>query len=60
MYRLATVIALAGTDALILFDDLKIQKTAGIMKDITVAPGDTAVVIYQGNFDNCLIIGLKE
>ena len=60
MYKTATVISVSGVEALILFDDLNIQKTAEIMKDLTVSPGDTAVVIYQGNLANCLIIGVRD
>lgn len=60
MYRTATVINVTGTEALILFTDLNIQKTASIMKDVTVAPNDTAIVLSQGDLANCLIIGVKE
>jgi hypothetical protein len=60
MYRTATVINVTGTEALILFTDLNIQKKAEIMKEVTVAPGDTAIVLSQGNLTNCMIIGVKE
>lgn len=60
MYRTALVISVAGTEALILISDLNIQKTAAIMKDLTVAPNDTVFVIDQGNLANCLIIGIKQ
>jgi hypothetical protein len=60
MYRTATVINVTGTEALILFTDLNIQKKAEIMKEVTVAPGDTAVVLSQDNLINCMIIGVKE
>jgi hypothetical protein len=60
MYRTATVINVTGTEALILFTDLNIQKTASIMKDVTVAPNDTAIVLSQGDLANCMIIGVKE
>lgn len=60
MYRTATVIQVTGTKALILFTDLNIQKTAEIMKEITVAPNDTAIVLSQGDLKNCMIIGVKE
>jgi hypothetical protein len=60
MYRTATVINVTGTEALILFTDLNIQKKAEIMKEVTVAPGDTAVVLSQDNLTNCMIIGVKE
>jgi hypothetical protein len=60
MYRTATVINVTGTEALILFTDLNIQKTASIMKDVTVAPNDTAIVLFQGDLANCMIIGVKE
>jgi hypothetical protein len=60
MYRTATVINVTGTEALILFTDLNIQKKAEIMKEVTVAPGDTAIVLSQDNLTNCMIIGVKE
>lgn len=60
MYRTATVINVTGTEALILFTDLNIQKTASIMKDVTVTPNDTAIVLSQGDLANCMIIGVKE
>lgn len=60
MYRTATVINVTGTEALILFTDLNIQKTASIMKNVTVAPNDTAIVLSQGDLANCMIIGVKE
>ena len=60
MYKTALVVSVTGTEALILFDDLNIQKTAEIMKDLTVAPGDTAIVIYQGDLANCMIIGVRD
>lgn len=60
MYRTATVINVTGTEALILFTDLNIQKKAEIMKEVTVAPNDTAIVLSQGNLTNCMIIGVKE
>ena len=60
MYKTAEVVSVTGTEALILFADLNIQKTATIMKDLTVAPGDTVFVIFQDDLSNCVIIGLKE
>jgi len=30
------------------------------MADVTVAAGDTAIVLYQADYTNCLIIGIKE
>lgn len=60
MYRTATVINVTGTEALILFTDLNIQKKAEIMKEVTVAPNDTAIVLSQDNLTNCMIIGVKE
>lgn len=60
MYRTATVVESTGTEALVLFPDLKIQKTAAVMMDLTIAPGDTVYVIDQGNLSNCLIIGIKQ
>ena len=60
MYRTATVINVTGTEALILFTDLNIQKTAEIMKEVTVAPNDIAIVLTQANLTNCMIIGVKE
>lgn len=60
MYRTATVVESTGTEALVLFPDLKIQKTAAVMMDLTIAPGDTVYVIDQGNLSNCLVIGVKQ
>ncbi len=60
MYRTALVIDVSGTAATILFTDINIQKTAEIMAEVTVAAGDTAVVLYQADYTNCLIIGIKE
>lgn len=60
MYMTATVVSMEGTEALILFHDLNIQKTAAVMKDLTVAPGDTVYVLTQGGVSNCLVIGIKE
>lgn len=60
MYLTALVVSVEGTEALVLFSDLNIQKTAMIMKDVVVAPGDAVVVIHQGDLANCMIIGIKE
>ena len=60
MYKTAKVISVSGTEALVLFTDLNIQKTAEIMKEVTVAPDDTAIVLHQANLTNCMIIGVKE
>lgn len=60
MYKTALVVEVTGTEALILFSDLNIQKTATVMKDLTVAPDDTVFVLDQGDLSNCLIIGVKE
>lgn len=60
MYRTAIVVEAAGAEALILFNDINIQKTAAVVKDLTVTPGDTVFVIDQGNLSNCVIIGIKQ
>ena len=60
MYKTAFVVSVTGTAAAILFTDINIQTTADIMADVTVAAGDTAVVLYQADYTNCLIIGMKE
>jgi len=60
MYSTAITVEVTGTEALILFSDTQIQKTAAIMKDLTVAPGDTVYVLTQGGVTNCLIIGIKQ
>ena len=58
MYKLAKVISATETEALILFEDLKIQASALIMTDVVVAPGDRAVVIFQDDITSGLIIGI--
>lgn len=60
MYLTAKVVSVEGTEALILFQDLNIQKTAAVIKDLTVAPDDTVYVLTRGGVSNCLVIGIKE
>jgi hypothetical protein len=60
MYGTAKVVEVSGTEAKVLFVETGIQKTAAVMVDVTVAPDDTAVVLYQDGFTNCLVIGVKE
>ncbi len=59
MYMTATVIQAAGTEALVLFPDQGIQKTAAVMDGVSASPGDTVYVLTQDGFSNCLVIGVK-
>lgn len=55
--RRGRVLLVEEGKALVVFDDIGIQKWAQVMNGVALSEGDIAVVLSEGDFADCIIIG---